>query len=229
MTGINHWLWTAGLALQCLLLIALLVRGIAPRFPIFTLLIAFYATRSALLFGLFGHVAPATYRTIYNGLSPADIFLQLMVAGELGFRGLQKRGWSWPRRAALPGLIVLAAAAVAWSVAIAVPARGPVPLDRGVVFTSAVMLLLFPWMIWLKAPRLPRTIAAGFAFYSAISLMAAVERSRLAFARNASAYAAWSYVQAGAYLVVLFFWLFALRGDRERQDVIPLSARPTAT
>ena len=163
MRAINHWLWTAGLALQCLLVVVLFVRGIARRFPIFTLLIAFYTIRSTLLFALFGHVAPATYRALYNALSPADILLQLMVAGELGIHGLQKRGWNSRHAPALAGLIVLAGV-VTWAITTALPARAPVPLDRGPVFTSAVMLLLFLWMIWMKAARLPRFITAGFAF-----------------------------------------------------------------
>jgi hypothetical protein len=228
MTEINLWLWIAGLALQLLLVVALLVRCVAGRFPIFTLLIAFYATRSALLFGLFGHVNPTTYHALYSGLSLVDILLQLMVAGELGFRGLQKHGWSWRRAASFPGLIVLAGA-VTWSFTSALPARAPVPLDRGAVFTSALMLLLFLWMTWMKASGLPRSIAAGFAFYSAVGLMAEVERSRTGFARNASTYSEWSYVQAGVYLVVLSFWLLVLRHDQERRHEMTLSTRPTST
>jgi hypothetical protein len=228
MRAINHWLWTAGLALQCLLVVVLLVRGIARRFPIFTLLIAFYTIRSTVLFGLFGHIAPATYRTLYNGLSLADILLQVMVAVEVGFHGLQKLGWNWRHAAAFPGLIVLAGV-VTWAIANALPARAPVPLDRGAVFTSALMLLLFLWMIWMKASPLPCSIAAGFAFYGAISLMAEVERSRITFPRGASTSAAWSYVQIGVYLVVLLFWLLALRDDQNRWGGMTLTTHPTTT
>jgi hypothetical protein len=226
--SINHWLWTAGLALQCLLLIALLVRRIALRFPIFTLLIVFYTIRSTVLFALFGHVSPTTYRTLYNGLSPADIFLQLMVAGELGFYGLQKRGWRLGRAAAFSGLIVMSAV-VAWTITAVLPAHAPIPLDRGAVFTSTVMLLLILWMKWMKASRLPFSIAAGFAFYSAVSLIAEVERSRITFGRDATSYSAWSYVQVGVYLIVLLFWLLVLRDDQEGQAAMALSVRPTPT
>jgi hypothetical protein len=125
-------------------------------------------------------------------------------------------------------LIVLAGAAT-WSITSALPARAPVPLDRGAVFTSALMLLLFLWMRWMKASGLPRSIAAGFAFYSAMSLMAEVERSRTGFARNANTYSGWSYVQAGVYLVVLSFWLHMLRRDQERRHEMTFSARPTST
>jgi hypothetical protein len=228
MRSINHWLWTAGFVLQCLLVAALLVRGVARRFPVFVLLIAFYAARSALLFAIFGHVTAATYRTLYNGLSPVDIFLQLLVAGELGLHGMQKRGWTWRRAAFFPGLVVLAAAA-AWSITTVLPERAPVPLDRGALFTSALMLLLFLWMTWAKASRLPYSIAAGFGSYSAVGLMAEVERSRVAVARNPRAYSAWSYVQAGVYLAVLLFWLLVLRDDQERRSAISFSTRPTAT
>jgi hypothetical protein len=91
------------------------------------------------------------------------------------------------------------------------------------------MLLLFLWMTWEKASRLPYSIAAGFGSYSAVGLMAEVERSRVAVARNPSAYSAWSYVQAGVYLAVLLFWLLVLRDDQERRSAISFSTRPTAT
>lgn len=228
MRWINQWLWMAGLALQSLLLAVLLVRGVARRFPVFVLLILFYAIRSALLFALFGHVAQATYRTLYNGLSSFDIFLQLMVAGELGFHGMQQRGWTWRRATAFSALVVLAAAAT-WSIATSLSPRGPVPLDRGALFTSALMLLLFLWMTWAKVSRLPYRIAAGFAFYSAVSLMAELERSRAGFGRNAIAFSAWSYVQASIYLIVLLVWLLVLRDDQDPRDRMTLATRPTTT
>jgi hypothetical protein len=141
---------------------------------------------------------------------------------------LQRRGWTWRRATAFPVLVVLAAGAT-WGITTALPMRAPVPLDRGELFTSALMLLLFLWMTWAKASRLPYSIAAGFAFYGAVGLMAEVERSRTALARNASAYSTWSYVQAGVYLAVLLFWLLALRDDHERPGAMTLSTHPTAT
>jgi hypothetical protein len=208
---LNTSVWIAGLILQSFLLVALFVRRVARRLPVFTMLLSFYVVRSVLLYSLSGHLAPDDYGTLYNALSLADFVLQIVVAGELALcvlRGTNRRTWpGWTKT----GILIVLALAIAAGSASQVSVPGRYPPDRGMVFVAILMFFLVVWMIAAKASGPPRRVAEGFAFYGAIGTLAGIERAYAALARNHGAFSAWSYLSTAAWLVVVLFWIFALR------------------
>jgi hypothetical protein len=209
--AINNVLWVAGLALQGVLLtLLLLLHGLWRRVPLLTGLIAFYLVRSAVLFGVYGHLAPANYAALYNGLSIFDLLAQLLVAVEIGVNLLRASGGWTLRRAVL----LAAMPSVAWAAVYAarqmLPLNTPVPPDRLQMFDSLVMILLCAWALSLAAPPLLRRITLGFGFYGAFDLMATAERTHAAIHRDAGAFAVWSYTLSGAWLLVVAYWIVAL-------------------
>ncbi len=215
LTLINSLLLGMGLLLQGVLLVLLFVRGVARRLPVFTALLGFYLLRSALLFAVFHHVGGATYAMLYAGFSYADLALQLAVAGELLLcvPGVQGKGvWGGAARVAA---LCLGAAAVAWTLNRSLPAGGRMPVDRGALFVSAVLLLTYGWMVRSGGWGLARRVASGFAVYGGASLVAAGGRSYAAVHRAGGAYAGISYAQAVVYLGVVLFWIVCVRGSGE--------------
>jgi hypothetical protein len=219
MHMLNTSLWIAGLILQSFLLVALFMRRVARRLPVFTVLLSFYVVRSALLYSLSGHLAPDDYGTLYSALSLADIVLQIVVAGELALcvlRSANRRtGSAWIKT----GLLIVLSVAIAAGAASRVSVPGRYPPDRGMAFVAILMLFLALWMIAAKVSGPPRRVAEGFAFYGAIGTLAGIERAFAAIARNARAFTAWSYISTAAWLVVVLFWIFVLRPDKPAKAV----------
>jgi hypothetical protein len=211
---INTSVWIAGLVLQSFLLVALFLRHVVRRLPVFTVLLSFYVVRSILLYLLSGHLAPDDYGSLYNALSLADFLLQIVVAGELALcilRGANRRGGpAWIKA----GILIVLALAIAAVTASRVSVPGRYPPDRGMAFVAIVMLFLFLWMIAAKISGPPRRVAEGFALYGAIGTLAGIERAYAAIARNAHAFTGWSYLSTATWLVVVLFWIFALRKDK---------------
>lgn len=214
MSTINLCLWATGLVLQAGLVAALLLRRLARRFPIFTILIVFYTLRSAILFASFGYVSRTTYAVLYDAFSWADLCMQILLAMEIASCVLRQTGMRTRRYVVRAAVLLVMGTAMAASAAAALPAQGRVPVDRGAAFTSVLMLLLLLWMILAGISGAPRRIAEGFAVYGVSGVLAGMARSYSALHRNTGAYAAASYAQAGIYMAVVVFWLFALRAQR---------------
>ncbi|HEY0757934.1 MAG TPA: hypothetical protein VGD59_01625 [Acidisarcina sp.] len=208
---VNTWVWALGVAMQSTLLMALIVRRLPRRIPVFTLLIAFYLVRSAVLFGSSGHVSRAALAAIYNGLSLADLMLQIAVAAEIAVLAMRQRGGlTLGRSGALLGLLAVAAS-IGWAAGLRWQTRGRVSLDRGQIALAVLFVLLFVWGSAVGASGLVRRQMEGFALYSGISLASQVERYQAAVHRDAGMYIGWSYTVAAVYLVVLGYWLLTLR------------------
>ena len=217
---INTTVWILSVALQFALFAALFARGIARQFSIFTSLIGFYLLRSALLFLIFGHINPATYRSLYNDLVLIDLFAQTAVAIEILLHLVHANG-NWPRRNALTAAALLSIAALATALTTTLlPAHAPIPVDRTQFFFSFLMLLLFAWAMRIPAAsNLVRHIAGGFALYGIVNISANFGRTYAALHNNVPLYATWSYALAAIYLVVVLFWLFTLKSERDADAV----------
>jgi hypothetical protein len=213
MKHLSLILWSVGLVLQVLLLALLFRRGLARRFPVLTGLIAFYVVRSLLLYGLIHFAARDTYQAWYDALSLADIALQMALAAEIATAALRERSTWSGRRVAFVIPIAVAVVAAAGAAAAFLPARGPVPVDRGSAFASLLLALVFVWVAALRAHGPALLISAGFAVYGIVAVAAAVERHLAALHRNPGAYVAGSYTSSGVYLAVLLFWILALKPD----------------
>ncbi|HEX4005267.1 MAG TPA: hypothetical protein VHX60_03770 [Acidobacteriaceae bacterium] len=217
MKTINLILWAVGLALQVGLLVVLYRRGLMRRFPIFTLLITLYVLRSATLYALSGHIDRDTMTALYDFLSMADVALQLGVAAEIALSLVRGRGeWSGVRTLKIVGVLVAWIAAAAAGVAL-LPAHSRVPLDRGLAFSSFVMLLLWLWMLVFGQGGAARKIAGGFAIYGAVAVAANLERGYAATHRSAREFVAGSYAPSAVYLGVLVVWLLTLRAAAAAQ------------
>lgn len=212
---INNSLWIFGLMLQCTLLLLVCTRGIARRLPVFTVLLAFYPLRSALLFALYGHLGPTTYHATYNGLSLLDLLLQLLVAIEIAAHLLRAYGKPGLRRS----LLFILLPCIAWAGTILdvsmLPANSPIPPDRLQIFDSLVMVLLCILVFLWPAVTLLRRVAIGFAFYGAVNLLATAGRTVAADHRDARAFSRWSYTLTAAWLLVVLCWIFVLKPASE--------------
>ena len=180
---LNRLLWAAGFGLQLGLLVALVVRRLWRRCPAFTLLVAFYIVRTAVLYGLARHLAAAPYALLYEGLSWLDLLLQLAVAVEIALAAVRQ----WGRRVggrvlgapmlsgAMLGMVAFAVCG-AWLAPALLKAPARIPVYRGQIFISCLMILLFGWTLWLQASRTARRIAGGLAVYGLASLTSQAAR-----------------------------------------------------
>ena len=212
---INRTLWATGLALQCVLAVAVFRRGIARRFPCFAALICFYPLRAGLLFVLARRVDADVYNPLFSWFAFAEILLQSAIAVELLWRinqemGAESRSSTERRWVAL--LIFLAVAGgLTWLVLRFTPARAPV--DRVQVFVW--FLMIAPFAVALKYARSvnPLRIAAGFAAFSLIQLAASFGRAHAFLKHDPGWYLGWLYAPGIGYLAVVIFWLAALRHE----------------
>ncbi len=223
MISLNNILWALSVALQCLLFSSLLMHGIVRRLPVFTLLVGFYVLRSILLFALFGHLSPSAYTFSYTVLSLFDVLLQVAVAWELFSDGRHptpdiKQPAPLLRSLAVFCGLAIVSAGVAWGFSILVPADPRARIDRGVLFTSTLMLSVFAASAIRPTStcRASRRVLEGFAALGVISILSQVARTVAGLHRNATAFTRWSYAGAAAYLVVLLFWLLTLRNAEPR-------------
>jgi hypothetical protein len=220
MSALNNSIWATGLLLQCLLLAALVVRGVWRRLPLFTILIGFYLVRSVFLFASFGFLDQAAYSLASQALSLTDLVLQTMVAWELFSGGRQyppNDGATVPvslrRRLAIFFALLAGSAVAVWGVTAAIhinPANG---LDRGVLLPFTLMLAVAAvtyFRGWISRSPAGQRVLVGFTALAVSGIAAQIGRAIAAQYRNASAYRGWSYEAAVAYLVILLFWLLAL-------------------
>lgn len=199
--------------LHALLLTLLFLRGAARRLPAFTTLIAFYLLRSLLLYGLFGHMDDDAYALFFNALDLLDLFLQVLVMWEL-LRKTSTISSTLHRAALFAGLLLLSAAA-SWGISMAIPATPHLRLDRGLLLTSALMLLTALTSI-KNAPTLARRVLFGFGALGFANILCQVERTLAAFHREPLPFRRWSYIEAVAYLAIVLFWIVDLISERRR-------------
>jgi len=208
MSQLNSVLWIVSAVAQCILLFAMLTRGVARELPLFASLIGFYIVRSVALLAFAAHLHGPAGALILSGLAMVDVLLQTAVAWELFTMGRRPvgavHGPQLSRPAAL-SVLLFAALAAAELISHLTHVSSQMPLDRGVLFNSALFLLVFLMSIAENAPLLIRRIAAGFAIFAASSLLCQVERARAVVQRDITAYHFWSYVQPVSYVVVVLF------------------------
>jgi hypothetical protein len=208
----NDTLWLLGQLLQWGLLAVCIGRGLFRRLPCFLALIGFYALRAALLLLFLKRLDHTLYAETYQALSLAALLLQLAVAVEIALHLIHR-----PVRFLKPALVLLPVAA--WLAAMlfwqSLPVHSRVPPDRLQIFASTLMILLcvltFIATAAVRSLAILRTVMAGFAVYALMDLVSTAGRTLAATQRNPSAFAAWSYTDSIAWLLVLIFWLLRLR------------------
>ena len=211
MKSINLVLWSVSLALQIILLAVLFVRRVAGRAPLFTFLLAFYVVRSVLTYVLSAHMGRASYYNLSEDLAVADTVLQILVAIEIAVAALRQQSEKAGSRAVMTAFLLMAGVLAAIFLTVLLPARGRVPIDRGTVFTSILMVLLYVWMAVARLGGPARRIVEGFAAYGVVAILANVARNQAALHRNGSWYVAASYTQSGMYILTVLFWILTVR------------------
>lgn len=224
MSFVDVSVWIAGLGLQSALLFFLFRRRLVFQVPVFSLLIAFYLVRAGVLFGLYSHLARDDYNELYNALSTFDLVLQILVATEITVKILRSGKVATKNHGLKLAAMILAGVALAITAAALVPLRGPLPVDRGMVFITIGAILLVIWMAVARLRGMPRRIAEGFALYGLAGIFAAFERSYAMLHRSTAALAAASYVQTSMYICVVAFWLITVLADRTRRGADALAA-----
>jgi hypothetical protein len=216
--AVNDALWALGLVLQIALAAVVFRRGIARRFPCFAALVCFYPLRAGLLFALAARLDADAFNSLFSVLAFAEILLQGMLAIELIWvmipradaeaRGILRRGG----RVVFVLLISLGAAgALTWLTLNTMPAHSLV--DRLQVYAWFVMIALFFAALKYSQSTNPIPITAGFAAFSLVQIATLFGRAHAFLKHDAARYLAWSYAPAIAYLVVVVFWLIALRKE----------------
>ncbi len=229
----NTLIWTLGLILQILLLATLMRGGLARKLPFFTALIAFYVARSVFLYAGSGLMEDDAFSVWQQVLSLVDILFQILVAWELlrggrGDPGTRTQAAPLGRLALLFGALLAGSATLAWELSEANPLNRSKQFDRGVILTSALMLLVAACSFSRrKVPpaAAANRVLAGYALLAAATFSAQVGKTLAEIQRDSRAYYLWSYVAVVAYLAVLGFWLVALNGVSSH----PLLKRPRKT
>jgi hypothetical protein len=217
MTKLNLVLWIVSVALQCILLAALLMRGLIGRLPIFTILIGFYVLRSTALYAVSSHLGARTSALMLSGLAVIDIVLQVAVAWELLYAAANPNNAAvisidTARGALLRcvgkfSLLLIAAATLAVVISNQIHANPRAPMDRGILFTSTLFLLVFLVSLSPQTPALDRRIAGGFALHSGVSILCQIGRTLAAVRRDVIAFNRWSYVEVVAYLTAVLIFV----------------------
>jgi hypothetical protein len=231
MMKLNLIFWAVSLALQCLLLAALFSRGVARRMPIMAILMGFYLVRSMASYAVFRHPQGVSYAFLFSGLAIVDVVLQTVTAwvlfsaaersarepqssGGVGPAGSPKAlaGMSMMKRLAVFSVFLIVAAVLAVVGSTLIRANPRAPVDRTILFVSAVYLMVFFATVPKITSTLIRRLVEGFAFYAGASIVCQIGRAVAGAQRNAAAFNWWSYGQTAAYLVVVLFWIVFLPG-----------------
>ncbi len=210
-TAFSGLVWSISLVLECTLFVALFSRRIAGFAPFFTNFVGFYLMRSALLFVLLNHIRVDSYSWLYRTLLLLDAFVQLCVAVEITLHLIRCHGGWIQRNITIPLAFFCAAALGTYLVTDMAP-HADVRIERSVIFFSFYMIFLWGWTITLhESFGIIRNIVQGFALFGIINIVANIGRTAASFADHPHRYFAWTYVLAGAYVVIVIYWLATLK------------------
>ncbi len=221
-TPLSILMWAVSLILQATLFISLFSRRIAGYAPFFANLVAFYFVRSLLFLLLLGHVSISSYSWLYSFFLWIEMFVQLCVAASLTHWLVTTHG-GWTRRNIVVPIIMIGVSAIsAYLIGELTPHR-EVPIDRGTVFFSFYMVFFWLWTFALhEHVSNGLVLTQGFAIYGFINIVSNIGRVRAAFYDYPARYGAWTSVLAGAYLVVVLFWLSSLKPmDGKKHAPVP--------
>ena len=220
LNSIDLFFWAAGLLGHIVLLVVLFVRHRAVVFPFFTTLIASNIAKTIVLVLVLHFGSKSSYRIVYTWYASADLVLQLCVVYELASHVFRPTGrWALDVR---KGILVLSAISVVIAAGIAslpkVSAKTwlAATLNRGNLFSSALLCELFVCMIALSVIyRLPwkthvARVAQGLGLYSMVGLLTEAGLSVFGLERGAQLAAHLDFVRFGTYLICLTYWITTL-------------------
>ena len=223
LTALDSLLWALGFSGHLVLLLVLLMRHRATRFPLFTCFIAANVGRSLVLYVVLHYGSQHAYGLSYWSLSIVDLGLQLTVIYEIAAYLFRPLGHFAPevRRAAV-GLIagsLLIASGLSWLAPPAAQTWQQAVVVRGSLFSTALMSELFVAMLGLTITiRLPwkthvARIAQGLGVYSTMDILIEAGHSLFGLAYSLRVDTALTHIRIVAYLVCLSYWIITLYQD----------------
>ncbi len=220
LTGLDRLLWAASFAGHVILLAVLIVRRVAPRFPIFTTWISVNIANTIVLFFTFRMGSTGTYFYTYWAFAILDAALQLAVAYELASHVFQPLGvWAPDVRrsfAAIVGAGLVIALILTWlgspptrTVRLAIVLRGnflaSVLMSEICVAMVALSVTLgLPWKTHVARLAQALGVWAIFGIFSDAAL------SYFGTARGSGTFQFVSHLRIGLYLVCLAYWIVTL-------------------
>jgi hypothetical protein len=214
-------MWSVSLLLQLTLFVSLFTRSVARFAPFFTNFVGFYLLRSAVFFFILNPISLASYSRLYNLFLALDVLVQFCAAAELT-RHLTVTHGGWTRRNIAMTVIFLCATAVCTYITVQLAPPAQVRVDPSLIAFSYYMVFVWLWTFALHETAIGHSVAQGFAIYGIINIVANIGRTAAMSVDHPRSYAAWTYVLAGGYMVVVIFWLATLRPDPERIAPKPL-------
>jgi hypothetical protein len=212
MKTVNLCLLSIGLLLHAVLLIRLIRLRLLARMPVFALLVAFYIVRSLVLYGISTILDRVAYNHLFSVFSLIDIVLQVVLAVEIAFYTLRSAPSAKPGHRMRFVALVAAGAILAAIIALAAPATGRVPFDRGILFTALIMLLLLAWMTTARVSGPHRRVVEGFAVYGIVAVLAGIGRNFAFIHRSQAGFLTASYTLSGIYLLIVLYWILTIPG-----------------
>jgi hypothetical protein len=232
LSGIDLLFWLLGFLENLGLLVVLVYRRRAERFPFFTALITLNVIRTIVLYLVLRYSTRDGYFYSYWSLAILDTILQLCVAYEVASRVFRPLDvWAHDLRSSfvwLLGLSLLVSFGLTWLAS--PPARTWVQSlsTKGDLFAAALQSELFVAMMALSIhARLPwRThvakIAQGLGAYSLLSVLIETGHSYFGVGRELPAFIVLSHVRMAAYLVCVNYWIMSLwRKERPVRTMTP--------
>jgi len=227
MQFINGLLMSVTFFASVTLLVILQQRKLVGRLLLFFVLLVFYVLRSAVL--LFGMRAfdRAAYLEIEFFTSLVDLGLQLALAYFLirSLTRLQHRGPVRLQNSAwfLFGATLLVAGALTAALGFILPVYSPVPVDREVVLSGLVFLLLV--FVRNRDKSSPEAaVLTGFWVVSAVNILAQFGRTIAASHRDPRLFISWAYANSAMWVCVLVFWILRLASIGKVPDFSGLAA-----
>jgi hypothetical protein len=229
LSGIDLLFWLLGFLGNLGLLVVLVYRRRAERFPFFTALITLNVIRTIILYLVLRYSTRDGYFYSYWSLSVLDTILQLCVVYEVASRVFRPLDvWAHDVRGSfvwLFGLSLSVAFLLTW---LASPTWMQSFTTKGNLFTAALQSELFVAMMALSIHvRLPwRThvakIAQGLGAYSLLGVLIETGYSYFGIGRELPRFIVLSHVRMAAYLVCVNYWIISLwRKERTVRTMTP--------
>lgn len=207
------------------LLVMMQQRKLSKRLLLFFVLLLFYVLRSAVLIVGMKVFDRATYVQVASFMSLVDLGLQLALAYSL-IRSLTELRLNTHAPAPLAlrdsalflfAVALIVAGGLTLGLVFAAPVYSPVPLDRGIIFSGFVFLLLL--FIRNRNANVPEArLLVGFCIVGAANILAQYGRSMAASQHNPRLFLAWAYGNIAVWICVLVFWILRLQPGQTQKS-----------
>ncbi len=231
LTGLDLFLWAAGLTQNTVLLFVLLYRRRAGRFPFFTALIALNVIRTVVLYCVLHWGSKSSYFWNYWLLALLDTVLQFCIVYEISALVFRPAGiWAPDVRHRFMWLLAPSLGiALGLSSLANPPARNwmQAAVVRGNVCAGSLMSELLVLMMALSIgaglpwKTLVAKIAKGLGSYSLFSLVLQSGQSYFGVDRSSPMYLLLSHIRIVAYLGCVTYWIAALWPEVEQARPMP--------